>query len=322
MTLGSLSTIAPGTPAQELDTPVAVIDLSRLEANIGKLQSYLDEHGIANRPHIKTHKIPAIAHQQLNAGASGITCQKIGEAEVMVRAGIRDVLITYNILGKAKLHRLMTLAREASLRVTADSEATVAGLSTAACEHGVKAPVLVEFDTGHGRCGVQSPAEAAELAEHIARLPGLRFAGLMTFPANEHTDAFVAETTSRLNALSIPVETVSLGGTPVMWHAHTHARVTEYRAGTYVFGDRAIVRSGAMTLDECAMTVRATVISRPTPHRGVLDAGSKTLSSDLLGFDDYGHILEYPRRAWWPFPKSMGLWIFRRADAHPKLASV
>ena len=283
-----------GASLAQLDTPVAVVDVARMEANIVRLQTYLDAHNLVNRPHIKTHKIPAIALQQVEAGAAGITCQKIGEAEIMAHAGVQDILITYNLLGKAKLERLMALCRETRISVTADSMKTVLGLSSAAAERDIVLSVLVEFDTGHGRCGVQSPNEAAELACGIARLPGLQFAGLMTFPANEHTDSFVAATKSLLECNRLHVERVSIGGTPGMWQAHTCTHATEYRAGTYVYGDRAIVRSGSMTLDDCALSVRTTVISRPTCERGILDAGSKTLSSDLLGFKDYGLILEYP----------------------------
>src|SRR5262245_58492025 len=113
----------------QLDTPAAVVDLDRMQANISRLQKYLDEHSIANRPHIKTHKIPAIAQMQVDAGAVGITCQKTGEAEVMAAEGLRDIFIPYNILGEAKLERLMTLAKQINLSVTADSEFVVKGLS-------------------------------------------------------------------------------------------------------------------------------------------------------------------------------------------------
>ena len=128
----------------ELDTPVAVVDLDQLETNITRLQAYLSEHGIANRPHIKTHKIPAIAQMQIDAGAVGITCQKIGEAEVMADAGVKDIFIPYNIVGEAKLNRLMQLARRITLSVTADSARIARGLSDAAQRAELSLPVLVE----------------------------------------------------------------------------------------------------------------------------------------------------------------------------------
>jgi D-serine deaminase-like pyridoxal phosphate-dependent protein len=279
---------------ESLDTPVAIVDLDKLEANINRLQAYLNQHQIANRPHIKTHKIPQIAQMQLQTGAAGITCQKLGEAEVMVQAGITDIFIPYNIMGDKKLERLAALCQQAKISVTADSEYTVRGLGRAATQAGVELPVLVEFDTGSGRCGVQSPQQAADLACYIADQPNLKFAGLMTYPANENTAPFAQQTDKLLQSQGIVMERVSLGGTPKMWEAHTHTGVTEYRAGTYVYGDRATLKSGAMSLDECAMKVIATVISRPTAERGILDAGSKTLSSDLIGLTGYGLILEYP----------------------------
>jgi D-serine deaminase-like pyridoxal phosphate-dependent protein len=278
----------------ELETPFAAVNLDKLEANIAKLQRYLDEHSISNRPHIKTHKIPEIAHMQIKAGAVGITCQKLSEAEVMAQAGIRDILVTYNIIGTKKLQRLMRLVRCTKLSVTADSEFTVKGLSTAAQREQLELAVMVEFDSGAQRCGVQSPQEAAALARLISASPGLHFAGLMTFPSNAKTDPFVKETKALLERDNIQAECVSGGGTPNLWQAHTSTEVTEHRAGTYVYGDRHIIKSGAMSLDDCALTVTTTVVSRPTPDRAILDGGSKTFSSDLLDLDGYGAIIEYP----------------------------
>jgi D-serine deaminase-like pyridoxal phosphate-dependent protein len=278
----------------DLDTPVAVVDLDRLEANIAKSQRYFDEYHIANRPHIKTHKLPYIAHLQMRAGAVGITCQKVSEAEAMADAGLLDIFTSYNIIGAAKLERLMRLARRAKASVVADSAFTVRGYSEAARLTGIELQVLIEFDTGAKRCGVQSPEEAADLARLIVQSPGLRFGGLMTHPCNANSDLFVREVKSLLKVDGIAVERVSYGGTPGLWQAHTYSELTEYRAGTYVYGDRATIKSGAMTLDECAFKIITTVVSRPTAERGILDGGSKALSSDLLGLDGHGLILEYP----------------------------
>jgi D-serine deaminase-like pyridoxal phosphate-dependent protein len=279
----------------ELETPVPIVDIERLESNITRLQHYLDEHKIANRPHIKTHKIPAIARMQMDAGAVGITCQKVSEAEVMADTGFDDIFLPYNIIGESKLKRLMALARHVNVSVTADSSFTVQGLSYAAQEAGLTLTVLVECDTGLQRCGVQSPQEAAELARCIASSPNLHFGGLMTFPLNEPLDDFVRATRSLLKEDGLNIERVSSGGTPSMWTVHTHPEVTEHRAGIYVYGDRLSLRSGAVTLETCALRVIATVVSRPTSERGILDAGSKSLSSDLHGLDGYGYICEYPQ---------------------------
>ena len=278
----------------ELETPVPVVDMDILEANIARLQAYLDEHKIANRPHIKTHKIPAIVQLQMDAGAVGITCQKVSEAEVMADAGFTDIFIPYNILGESKLKRLMSLAERANVSVTADSPVTVRGLSKAAEEAGLTLTVLVECDTGAHRCGVQSPGEVAELACLIDSLSNLHFGGLMTYPTNEHLDDFARTTRSQLKKDGLQIERVSGGGTPCMWEAHTHSELTEHRAGIYVYGDRLTLRSGAVKFENCAIKVHATVVSRPTAERGILDAGSKSLSSDLHGLDGYGYICEYP----------------------------
>jgi len=278
----------------ELETPVPVVDIDRMEANIVRLQAYLDEHKIANRPHIKTHKIPAIAKMQMDAGAIGITCQKVSEAEVMADAGFEDIFLPYNIIGEAKLKRLMALATRINISVTTDSAFTARGLSNAAMLADLSLPVLIECDTGAGRCGVQSPPEAAELARLLGSLPNLHFGGLMTYPSNEQLDDFVRETRSLLKDDNLPIERVSGGGTPTMWEAHTHPELTEHRAGIYVYGDRLTLRSGAVTLDTCALKIIATVVSRPTSDRGILDAGSKTLSSDLHMLEGYGYICEYP----------------------------
>lgn len=301
----------------ELDTPVAVVDMDRLEANICRLQSYLGEHGLAHWPHIKTHKIPEIAHMQLRAGAAGITCQKLGEAEVMVRAGIRDILLPYNLLGPSKLERLALLARRAHVRVSADSETVARGLAAAFAAETEPLTVLVEFDTGGQRCGVQTPEQAAELAGFIARQPGLRFGGLLTYPSNERTDGFTQATRGLLANDGIPLEVVSGGGTPRMWQAHEQRELTEYRAGTYVYGDRATLRAGVQKLGELAFSVIATVVSRPTADRGILDGGSKTFSSDLSGLDGHGLILEYPEARFYGLSEEHGHVDFSACAGRP-----
>jgi D-serine deaminase-like pyridoxal phosphate-dependent protein len=303
----------------QLDTPVAVVDLDILEANIARLQATLDRHGIASRPHIKTHKIPEIAHMQLRAGALGITCQKLGEAEIMARAGIGDIFLPYNLLGAAKLERLVRLARRASISVTADSQTVARGLSAAAQGAGLILPVLVECDTGGRRCGVQSPQAAADLARRIARSPGLRFGGLMTHPCPEGAGAFLRRAIDLLEAEGVPVERVSGGGTAGMWEAHSVESLTEYRAGTYVYGDRYTLKSGAMQLADCAFTVIATVVSRPTPERGILDAGSKTLSSAPMGEAGYGLILEYPEAKVYSLSEEHGVVDFAGCAQRPEV---
>ncbi|MGO7685439.1 D-TA family PLP-dependent enzyme [Rhizobium ruizarguesonis] len=286
-----------GDRIADLSTPRPVIDEDRLAANIGRVQSYMDQHGLNFRPHIKTHKIPALAVAQVAAGAKGINCQKVTEAEVFAEAGFEDILITFNILGPQKLERLAKLnERISALKVVADSEVTVDGLAAHFSGH-KPLNVLVECDTGGSRCGVQTPDEAASLAKRIAAADGLTFGGIVTYPKPQSAaavEAFIAETLEQLKTEGITCPIVSNGGTPSLFEAHLVKSATEHRAGTYIYNDRQMVRMGHCTEDDCAMHVLATVVSRPNADRAVIDAGSKALTSDLQGFSDYGLIVGYP----------------------------
>ena len=166
---------------EDLDTPVLIVDLDALEENLDRYQAYFDQHRIAFRPHIKTHKCLAIARMQMDRGAMGLTCQKIGEAEAMASGGLEtDILIPFNIVGSEKLERLTALTRRVPrLTVTADSEETVRGIADAARSDGVTVGVLVEVETGLKRTGVPTPQKAVELARRIHELPGLELRGVM-----------------------------------------------------------------------------------------------------------------------------------------------
>lgn len=278
------------------NTPAVLIDLDIAKANIDRFQNYADSHGLRVRPHIKTHKLPAVAEMQLKAGAIGITCQKISEAEVMIAgsSAITDVLITYNIVGNEKLKRLKELAGKVKLSVVADSVAVVDGLSAAFREEPQPLTVLVECDTGANRCGVPSPEAAQALATYIHAAPGLVFGGLMTYPpagSEAGVERFMADAKARIEQQGIDVPVITSGGTPTMMHAADAPITTEYRPGTYVYNDRSLVARGASTWNDCALTVLATVVSVPAANRAIIDAGSKTLTSDLLGLTGYGHVL-------------------------------
>jgi D-serine deaminase-like pyridoxal phosphate-dependent protein len=304
---------------EDLDTPVAIVDLDIMEANIMRAQGYLDRHGIKNRPHIKTHKIPAIAKLQMEAGAVGITCQKLSEAEIMIYAGLTDIFIPYNLVGERKLTRLTRLMSKAQLRVTADSIVTIEGLAKAAQRAGKELAVLVEFDSGAQRCGVQTPEEAVNLALMIANSPGLRFGGLMTYPTNDTTDSFVCQAESLLAKEGLEVEIVSGGGTNQLWQAHEHPEVTEHRAGMYIFGDRYTLKGGGVRLEDCAFKVISTVVSQPTADRGILDGGSKTFSSDNPGLEGFGLILEYPEATVYAQSEEHGHVDFSRCAQRPMI---
>lgn len=277
----------------ELETPCVLIDIDRVEANLKRAQAHADARGLALRPHIKTHKLPRFARRAVELGAVGITVQKLGEAEVMADAGLTDLFLPYNIVGALKLRRLRALNDRVTLKVTADTPDTVAGYAATFADSARPLTVLVECDTGMGRCGVQSPAQALALARQIAGSKGLRFGGLMTYPAvgqYARAEAFLAEAKALLDQAGLSPEVITTGGTPDMWQDGGSV-ANEYRPGTYIYLDRYQVGAGAGSWDDCALTVLATVVSRPTATRVVIDAGSKALTSDLLGQEGYGLVV-------------------------------
>lgn len=306
----------------DVDTPAVVVDLDRAEANIAKLQAYLDAHGIANRPHVKTHKLPELMRRQLDAGAAGITVQTLGEAEVMVAAGARDVLVTYNLIGPQKARRLAELARTADMSVAVDNEVALATVAEAAALAQKRIGVLVEFESGKRRQGVLEPALALELARQVRAAHHLEFVGLLSYPASPAIGPFVDEARRLMAAEGLEVRTVSAGGTPDMWHAHKLPHVTEYRVGTSVYHDRKSVARGEASLDECALHVHVTVVSMPTRDRGVIDAGSKVLTSDLVPPSmgaGYGLVLDHPEAVITELSEEHGVVDFSACDSRPKV---
>jgi D-serine deaminase-like pyridoxal phosphate-dependent protein len=285
------------TTITDLPTPFLTIDLDAVDRNIARMQLYCDEHAIALRPHVKTHKMPMIAELQLAAGAKGITCQKLGEAELMADHGFEDILITFPLVGVGKADRFAELAGRARMAVGADSEIAARTLSAALQARGTTAAFVVDCDTGFGRTGVQSPDDAAELAALVETLPNLELGGLMTHPAVRGSGEWLGAARRRLEQRGLEVVCVSGGGTLRAPELHESGVFTELRAGTYVFGDRRLLVEGAVGVDDCALRVVATVVSRPTADRAILDAGSKTLTSDsapgLQG--SYGLLPEYPQ---------------------------
>ncbi|KFB08557.1 D-TA family PLP-dependent enzyme [Nitratireductor basaltis] len=281
----------------DLETPAVVIDRAKVEANLARAQAYADQHGFKLRPHIKTHKLPILARRQVELGAIGITCQKLGEAEVMADGGLEDIFIPYNILGEAKLARLAALHERIRVSVTADSLVTIDGYAGHFTDPDHALPVLIECDTGMGRCGVQDVEEVVALAKRIAGAPGLRFQGLMTYPPRGRAlevEAWLQRAVEALEAEGLSVELISNGGTPDMYEIAGITTATEYRPGTYVYSDRMQVAFGHRTLEDCALTVLAQVVSRPTDDRAVIDAGSKALAADIAPVPGHGHVVGYP----------------------------
>ena len=285
----------------ELDTPYLVIDLDAVERNIQRAQSYCNEHGFDFRPHIKAHKMPRIAAMQIAAGAVGITCQKIGEAETMVDAGIKDVLITYPIIGEKKVLRLAELAARCRLSVASDSSQALQSVARAGQLSKVDIGFLVECDTGGQRLGVQTPSAAVALALEAIESPGVDFRGLMTFPTSPGTRPFMEETCELLGKRGHEVSVISGGGTPSLFRTHELGGVTEIRAGEYVFGDCSHLTNHVVALEDVAARVVTTVVGRPTADRAIVDAGSKTLAMDSMeradGVHDssFGLVVEFPQ---------------------------
>lgn len=279
----------------DLETPVPIIDIDIVERNLTRWQARCDALGIANRPHIKTHKLAPLAKYQIDLGAEGITVQKLGEAEVMADAGITDMLLTFNVVGLHKLERLAALARRTNISVVADSAEVIEGLAHAGRLAERDIVVLVECDTGGKRNGAQSPETALALAQLIDKSKGLSYGGLMTYPrpgTRIETERFLMTAMELLAKFGLETNIVSSGGSPDMWKDEGLANITEYRVGTYIYFDRALTERGTSTYADCALSVLTTVVSRPTADRALVDAGSKSLTSDLLGLTGYGIIQE------------------------------
>lgn len=277
----------------DLDTPAVTADLDILERNIHDMAAHCRELDIPLRVHTKTHKTPEIAHMQLAAGAIGICCQKLGDAEVMVAAGVKDVLVPYNIVGRIKVDRLLRLVKRATMTVAVDSEATAREISEQAKEQGLEARVIIELDTGGQRCGVHSPEEAGHLARKIAGMPGLSFQGVMTYPSRLEAEPFIRRTVELLKSDGIPVNMVSGGGTGS--EADSKAiGCTETRSGSYAFEGMTRINHSTNPPNPrtCVIRVVSTVVSTPTPSRIIIDGGQKTFAS--YPPTPYGYIIEQP----------------------------
>ncbi|MBI5831874.1 MAG: alanine racemase [Armatimonadetes bacterium] len=290
----------------ELDTPAVVIDLDRLEANLGAMQAACDAAGVALRPHIKTHKCPEIARFQLRAGARGLTVAKLGEAEVMADlAGCDDLFIAYPLLGESKLARLRALCERAEVRVSVCSLDQARLLSAGLGATRVK--VRLNVDTGLLRDGFE-PDAALDAAQRIADLPGLDLVGVFTHEghcARLETPAAVAEcgrssarrlveVAERLREQGLPVTEVAPGSTPTALAALDVPGVTEVRPGTYCFWDANYVHRLGLDLDQCAARVVVTVVDHPAPERVIVDGGSKTFFADSGGWWGRARCVELP----------------------------
>ncbi|WP_246067470.1 alanine racemase [Paenibacillus koleovorans] len=298
----------------ELETPYIRVDSDRLERNIRKMADVAACAGVKLRPHVKTHKIPAIALQQIRAGAAGITVAKLSEAEVMAEHGVKDIFLALPVVSPSKLRRLVRLAEQVRLVVGVDSAEGARLLAAAARGAGLervrKIEVRLEVDTGMRRTGVRYE-QALELARRVADMPDIRLSGLYTYrgamvggrPTLDLRQAGVdegrqmVELAERIRAAGIPLEDVSVGSTPTAAYAASVPGVTEIRPGTYVFQDRMQARYGVCGPEDWAASICVTVISRPAEDLAVIDGGSKTFATDIqpgtepLQLAGYGHVL-------------------------------
>jgi D-serine deaminase-like pyridoxal phosphate-dependent protein len=280
----------------ELDTPSVVIDVDVLEKNINDMANHCKKLGITLRGHTKSHKNPEIAKMQVAAGSQGIVCQKLGDAENMARAGLDDILMTYNIVGKQKVARLVELARLSRMTVTVDSMAVAEGISEQAAAEGVNIGVLVEIDTGSKRTGVQSPAAAEELGKQVQALPGIELRGLMTYPSRISSKPMVDEAVDRFKKAKLSLEIFSGGGTGEEWESK-ELGFTEHRSGSYVYEGLSRIRGTGdgsdLSPERCPMRVVTTIVSVPTADRLIVDAGMKTFR--MFPSMPYGLILDDPK---------------------------
>jgi len=287
-----IAQVGAGMPTGDICTPALIIDLPVMERNIAAMSDLARRYQVNLRPYVKTHKSTVLAHKQLAAGAVGIGCATLDEAEVMADSGIRDILIGNQIIGSVKIARLMELARRADVMVAVDDYHNVDRLSAAAGEAGVGVRVMVEVDLATQRCGVKPGEPAVRLAGYVAKANGLTFRGFMGFEAHLQLVAQPAEravrvkedvgqlvSTARLaEAAGLAVEIVSAGGTVTSMETGILPGITEIQPGTYIFMDASYYpRQPGF---KCALTVLATVISVPGDDYFIIDAGSKALSQD------------------------------------------
>jgi D-threonine aldolase len=288
-----------GQPLSAVETPALILELDAYERNLQNMASLIAAGGLRFRPHAKTHKSPVIALDQIAHGAVGICCQTVGEAEILARGGVRDILIANEVVGSSKIARLATLARWAQLSVCVDNADNVADLAAAAEACGATIEVLVEIDVGGGRCGVAPGQPARALAEQVARARNLRFGGLQAYHGNaqqirqhgqrrdavQRAAAMTAETVELLAKAGLACRTVAGGGTGTVLHDVEAGVLNELQAGSYIFMDvdYGLNLDAAQAFDmrfENSLFVLTTVMSKTRPDKAVVDAGLKALAFD------------------------------------------
>jgi D-serine deaminase-like pyridoxal phosphate-dependent protein len=317
---------------EQLETPVPIVDLDRLAHNLDRMAAYATLNGLRLRPHVKTHKSPRIAAEQLRLGAHGLTCATLREAEVMAEV-CDDLCVAYPPVGAARLERLARLPSHVQISVAVDDANALDALALAARLGRRTIDVLVEADLGMHRVGVGSPENAVAIARQIERASSLRFTGLQFYPG--HIRSHVDEQTSALVQLGrdiaryadafadagLAAQVVSGGSTPAAWRMHEVPGVNEVRPGTYVYNDRTTAQIGACDWDDCALTVLATVVSVAVPGQAVIDAGTKALGREPLRAegDGYGALLDRPEVVVSRMSEEHGILDLARTTWRPRL---
>jgi D-serine deaminase-like pyridoxal phosphate-dependent protein len=334
MTNATLTIAEPGASLLSLETPMPLVDLDRLERNLERMASYTASHGLAFRPHVKTHKSPWIGARQIELGAVGLTCATPREAEEM-SAVAGDLLIAYPPVGQARVARLMALPHDMRVTVALDSAEAVRGVADAARAAGRRAGVHVELDFGMRRVGVATAADAIDLARLVARESSLEFRGLAFYPGHiragvdaqdeaiERLRIDVISAREAFERAGIAVPVISGGSTPTAWRAH-ETGATEVRPGTYVFNDRTTAMMGACDWSDCALTVLATVVSTAVPGQAVIDAGSKALGREPLRTegDGFGVLMAHPDVVVKAMSEEHGLLDLSRTEWRPVVGEV
>lgn len=300
--------------SENISTPAVIFNYNQGIKNIIKMQKFADEYGLLLRPHIKAHKMPIIALEQLKYGAQGITASKLGEVEVMLDAGIKDIILAYPVVGKLKIKKFISLAKRAKLSTIVDNTYVADKLNEAALDNDMVVEVYIKIDTGLNRLGVTPGADLLQLAKYIKGLKALKLKGILTHAGHVYgatnrakvEQIALSEGTQMvackdmLHKANIDVEIVSIGSTPTVKLGGTVKGVTEIRPGNYVLNDAIQVGLGAATIDECSLRVITTVISKPTKNRVVIDAGSKVFALDKGAHGNnivngFGIILNHPK---------------------------
>jgi D-serine deaminase-like pyridoxal phosphate-dependent protein len=313
----------------ELETPALLIDLDVMERNLARAAEYARANDLALRPHTKTHKIPELARRQLAGGAAGLTVAKVGEAEVMIEAEPRELLVAYPVIGRRKLERLMAVGRRTKLLVALDHLLPARQLSDAAREVRLSIGVLAEIDVGLGRVGVTPGPELVQLVDGLARLPRLTLEGIAFYPGHiravdaqalaalDQVAERVREALAVLRRAGFEARVVSGGSTPTLFHSHRVRELTEIRPGTYIFNDRNTLATGACSLADCAASILVTVVSTARPGQIIIDGGSKTFSSDRhLAPPEatFGYVVEAPGAVFTKMNEEHGYLDVRRAE--------